>query len=96
VAIKDLLEVLNQWAVLKATEDKVSDVYVRLGNGLNDAVGAFAAYRIDMSYVNSLDSVVVTRVDIVLWLIQGIDVRSGRTADGIGTVLVRGGLAREP
>jgi hypothetical protein len=51
VAIKELLDVLNQWAVLKATEDQVSDVYVRLGNGLNDAVGAFAAYRIEMSYV---------------------------------------------
>jgi hypothetical protein len=31
------------------SEIQVSDVYVRLGNGFNEAVAAFAAFNIDMS-----------------------------------------------
>jgi hypothetical protein len=52
VSIKQLLESLTQWSQLKIDEMTVSDVYVRLGNDFNAAVTAFAAYNIDMSYVN--------------------------------------------
>jgi hypothetical protein len=51
VSIKQLLESLTQWSMLKMTETQVSDVYVRLGNDFNEAVAAFAAFNIDMSYV---------------------------------------------
>ncbi|CAK5273998.1 unnamed protein product [Mycena citricolor] len=49
VSIKQLLESLTQWSVLKIDENSVSDVYVRLGNDFNAAVAAFAAYNIDMA-----------------------------------------------
>ncbi|KAI0045702.1 AIP3-domain-containing protein [Auriscalpium vulgare] len=49
VSIKLLLESLTKWANQQATEDEVSDVYVRLGNDFNAAVAAFASYNIDMS-----------------------------------------------
>ena len=51
VSIKQLLESLTSWSTLKVDEDHVSDVYVRLGNDFNAAVGAFAAFGIDMRYV---------------------------------------------
>jgi hypothetical protein len=51
VAIKQLLEALTQWSLLKIDEANVSDVYVRLGNDFNAAVAAFAAFNIDMAYV---------------------------------------------
>jgi len=53
VAIKQLLEALTLWSTLKMSEDQVSDVYVRLGNGFNEAVAAFVAFKIDMTYVHS-------------------------------------------
>ncbi|KAJ7668362.1 actin interacting protein 3-domain-containing protein [Mycena rosella] len=49
VAIKQLLEALTQWSLLKIDENNVSDVYVRLGNDFNAAVAAFAAFNIDMA-----------------------------------------------
>ncbi|KAJ6518749.1 actin interacting protein 3-domain-containing protein [Mycena sanguinolenta] len=49
VAIKQLLEALTQWSLLKIDENDVSDVYVRLGNDFNAAVAAFAAFNIDMT-----------------------------------------------
>ncbi|KAJ7091320.1 actin interacting protein 3-domain-containing protein [Mycena belliarum] len=49
VAIKQLLEALTQWSLLKIDETNVSDVYVRLGNDFNAAVAAFAAFNIDMA-----------------------------------------------
>ncbi|KAK7030661.1 AIP3 domain-containing protein [Favolaschia claudopus] len=49
VSIKQLLESLTQWSLLKIDETNVSDVYVRLGNDFNAAVAAFAAFNIDMS-----------------------------------------------
>ncbi|KAJ7334084.1 bud site selection protein 6 [Mycena albidolilacea] len=49
VAIKQLLEALTQWSLLKIDENNVSDVYVRLGNDFNAAVAAFAAFNIDMT-----------------------------------------------
>ncbi|KAJ7224245.1 bud site selection protein 6 [Mycena pura] len=49
VAIKQLLESLTQWSLLKIDENAVSDVYVRLGNDFNAAVAAFAAFNIDMA-----------------------------------------------
>jgi 3'-phosphoadenosine 5'-phosphosulfate sulfotransferase len=52
VAIKQLLEALTLWSTLKMSETQVSDVYVRLGNGFNEAVAAFLASDIDMSYVH--------------------------------------------
>ncbi|KAI9435248.1 actin interacting protein 3-domain-containing protein [Lactarius indigo] len=49
VSIKQLLESLTQWSISKASEEEVSDVYVRLGNDFNTAVSAFVFYEIDMS-----------------------------------------------
>lgn len=53
VAIKQLLEALTQWSLLKMSEGEVSDVYVRLGNDFNAAVAAFAAFNIEMGYVDT-------------------------------------------
>ncbi|OBZ65280.1 hypothetical protein A0H81_14685, partial [Grifola frondosa] len=49
VSIKALLESLTQWSKQEVDENQVSDVYVRLGNDFNAAVGAFAAFSIDMT-----------------------------------------------
>lgn len=49
VAIKQLLESLTLWSQQKVPETHVSDVYVRLGNDFNAAVGAFASFNIDMT-----------------------------------------------
>ncbi|KAF7370647.1 AIP3 domain-containing protein [Mycena sanguinolenta] len=54
VAIKQLLEALTQWSLLKIDENDVSDVYVRLGNDFNAAVAAFAAFNIDMTELMSV------------------------------------------
>ncbi|KAF8216438.1 actin interacting protein 3-domain-containing protein [Mycena galopus ATCC 62051] len=54
VAIKQLLEALTQWSLLKIDENNVSDVYVRLGNDFNAAVAAFAAFNIDMTELMSV------------------------------------------
>ncbi|KAF7356640.1 AIP3 domain-containing protein [Mycena venus] len=54
VAIKQLLEALTQWSLLKIDETNVSDVYVRLGNDFNAAVAAFAAFNIDMTELMSV------------------------------------------
>jgi hypothetical protein len=60
VLIKNLLDVLSQWAVLRATEQQVSNVYVHLGDALCETTGVLATYGIDMSYVNFLECVAVT------------------------------------
>ncbi|KAJ7588172.1 actin interacting protein 3-domain-containing protein [Mycena floridula] len=49
VSIKQLLEALTKWSLLKIDENDVSDVYVRLGNDFNAAVAAFSAFGIDMA-----------------------------------------------
>jgi hypothetical protein len=49
VSIKQLLESLTKWSLLKIDENDVSDVYVRLGNDFNAAVAAFSAFGIDMA-----------------------------------------------
>ncbi|KAI0259363.1 actin interacting protein 3-domain-containing protein [Gloeopeniophorella convolvens] len=54
VSIKQLLESLTNWSNSKASEEEVSDVYVRLGNDFNAAVAAFAYYDIDMSELLSV------------------------------------------
>ncbi|KAF5351600.1 hypothetical protein D9758_007254 [Tetrapyrgos nigripes] len=54
VAIKQLLEALTNWSLLKVDESQVSDVYVRLGNDFNAAVAAFGAFNIDMSELLSV------------------------------------------
>ncbi|PFH51911.1 hypothetical protein AMATHDRAFT_141443 [Amanita thiersii Skay4041] len=54
VSIKNLLESLTQWSQLKIDENRVSDVYVCLGNDFNAAVAAFGAYNIDMSELMSV------------------------------------------
>lgn len=54
VAIKQLLEALRLWSTLKMSEIQVSDVYVHMGNGLNEAIVAFSAFDIDMSYVHNM------------------------------------------
>ncbi|KAF2100945.1 AIP3-domain-containing protein, partial [Rhizodiscina lignyota] len=49
VATKQLLETLTQWSRGNATENEVSDVYVRLGYEFNIACRAFNAIGVDTS-----------------------------------------------
>ncbi|CRG85189.1 Bud site selection protein 6 [Talaromyces islandicus] len=49
VATKQLLETLTQWSRQQATENEVSDVYVRLGYEFNLACRAFNAIGVDTS-----------------------------------------------
>ena len=49
VATKQLLETLTQWSRLQASENEVSDVYVRLGYEFNLACRAFNAIGVDTS-----------------------------------------------
>ncbi|CAG8380786.1 unnamed protein product [Penicillium salamii] len=49
VATKQLLETLTQWSRKLATENDVSDVYVRLGYEFNLACRAFSAIGVDTS-----------------------------------------------
>ncbi|KAE8374472.1 actin interacting protein 3-domain-containing protein [Aspergillus bertholletiae] len=49
VATKQLLETLTQWSRKQATENEVSDVYVRLGYEFNLACRAFNAIGVDTS-----------------------------------------------
>lgn len=49
VATKQLLETLTQWSRQQATENEVSDVYVRLGYEFNLACRAFSAIGVDTS-----------------------------------------------
>ncbi|KAL2759453.1 hypothetical protein ACRALDRAFT_2064728, partial [Sodiomyces alcalophilus JCM 7366] len=47
VATKQLLETLTQWSRGQATDDDVSDVYVRLGYEFNMACRAFSSIHVD-------------------------------------------------
>ncbi|KAJ7581185.1 hypothetical protein C8J56DRAFT_733235, partial [Mycena floridula] len=47
VSIKQLLEALTEWSLLKIHETDVSDVYVRLGDHFNAVVAVFSAVGID-------------------------------------------------
>ncbi|OKL58836.1 hypothetical protein UA08_05496 [Talaromyces atroroseus] len=49
VATKQLLETLTQWSRQQASENEVSDVYVRLGYEFNLACRAFSAIGVDTS-----------------------------------------------
>ena len=49
VATKQLLETLTQWSRRQASENEVSDVYVRLGYEFNLACRAFTAIGVDIS-----------------------------------------------
>lgn len=49
VATKQLLEILTQWSRGQASDNQVSDVYVRLGYEFNMACRAFAAINVDTS-----------------------------------------------
>lgn len=49
VATKQLLETLTQWSRGQATDNEVSDVYVRLGYEFNMACRAFSAIHVDTS-----------------------------------------------
>ncbi|KAL2179788.1 actin interacting protein 3-domain-containing protein [Thermothelomyces heterothallicus CBS 202.75] len=49
VATKQLLETLTQWSRGNATDNQVSDVYVRLGYEFNMACRAFTAINVDTS-----------------------------------------------
>lgn len=49
VATKQLLETLTQWSRRQASENEVSDVYVRLGYEFNLACRAFNAIGVDTS-----------------------------------------------
>lgn len=49
VSTKVLLEGLTQWSIGNCTDEKISDMYVKLGNDLNAACAAFAREKISMS-----------------------------------------------
>jgi hypothetical protein len=49
VSIKQLQDVLQRWSIGQVDEEKVSDVFVKLGTEFNSTVQAFASYGIDMA-----------------------------------------------
>jgi len=51
LSTKRLQDVLRLWSVEQATEGDVSDLYVQIGNQLNQTINAFAQHQIDMRYV---------------------------------------------
>ncbi|KAI0272393.1 hypothetical protein BC834DRAFT_840705 [Gloeopeniophorella convolvens] len=51
---KQLQEMLRLWAMSQATEQHVSDLYVRLGSEFNSTVVAFQNFGIDMSDIYSI------------------------------------------
>ena len=57
VSIKQLLESLTLWSQVRMDEEGVSNVYVQLGNDFNEAVAAFSAFNIDMTYVLKLSDI---------------------------------------
>jgi hypothetical protein len=57
VSIKQLLEALTLWSQVRMDEEGVSNVYVQLGNDFNEAVAAFSAFNIDMTYVLKLSDI---------------------------------------
>ncbi|KAH9975778.1 hypothetical protein BGW80DRAFT_1294547 [Lactifluus volemus] len=48
---KQLQETLRLWSSLHASEEHVSEVYVRLGTEFNSTVAAFQTFGIDMSEI---------------------------------------------
>ncbi|KAG5634274.1 hypothetical protein H0H81_002580, partial [Sphagnurus paluster] len=46
-----LQELLKEWSLGHATEDQVSDAYVRIGTEFNTTISAFAAYHIELRHV---------------------------------------------
>lgn len=54
VSTKTLLEGLTQWSLGNCTDDKISDMYVKLGNDLNAACAAFAREKISMNELLSV------------------------------------------
>jgi len=48
---KELQETLRLWSMSRASEQHVSDLYVRLGTEFNSTVVAFQNFRIDMSNI---------------------------------------------
>jgi hypothetical protein len=51
VATKQLIETLTAWSRRQASENDVSDVYVRLGNEFNIARTSFQRAGIEMGYL---------------------------------------------
>jgi hypothetical protein len=45
---KQLQEMLRLWSISRASEQHVSDIYVRLGTEFNSTVAAFQNFGIDM------------------------------------------------
>jgi hypothetical protein len=45
---KRLQEVLKLWSADQATEDEVSDLYVKIGHEFNATISAFAYHQIDL------------------------------------------------
>jgi hypothetical protein len=54
VSIKSMFESLTSWSELNASEQDVSDVYVRLGNDFSAAVVAFQMHNIYMTCVQDI------------------------------------------
>lgn len=50
---KRLQEILKLWSVDQATEDEVSDLYVKVGHEFNTTISAFAYHQIDLSDIHS-------------------------------------------
>jgi hypothetical protein len=50
---KQLQETLRQWSMSRASEQHVSEVYVRLGTEFNATVAAFQNFGIDMRYIST-------------------------------------------
>lgn len=48
VATRQLLEALTEWSKGNASDEQVSDVYVKLGNDFNTAVTSFSSFGISM------------------------------------------------
>lgn len=49
-----LQELLKEWSLGHATEDQVSDAYVRIGTEFNTTISAFAAYHIELSDIHNI------------------------------------------
>ena len=50
VSTKTLLEGLTQWSTGACSDDRISDIYVKLGNDFNAACAGFARESIPMEY----------------------------------------------
>jgi hypothetical protein len=62
---KQLQEMLRLWSMSCATEQHVSDIYVRLGTEFNSTVVAFQKFGIDLGYAHILSAPPPLPADVV-------------------------------